>query len=123
MSETAEKIIYVTTNGPESPEKATLPFKLANAGLALDLDVAMALKGPAVYLAMPDMIPHVPDTNTSSLKQMLEVFVESGGRLLVCIPCMEERNLKATDLIEQAVPTSGSALTEEILSAKAILTY
>ena len=48
MSETAEKIIYVTTNGPESPEKATLPFKLANAGLALDLDVVMALQGPAV---------------------------------------------------------------------------
>ena len=42
MSETAEKIIYVKTNGPESPEKATLPFKLANAGLALDLDVVMA---------------------------------------------------------------------------------
>ena len=41
MSETAEKIIYVTTNGPESPEKATLPFKLANAVLALDLDVVM----------------------------------------------------------------------------------
>ena len=43
MSETAETIIYVTTNGPESPEKATLPFKLANAGLALVLDVAMPL--------------------------------------------------------------------------------
>ena len=124
MSETAEKIIYVKTNGPESPEKATLPFKLANAGLALDLDVVIALQGPAVYLAIPGMIPHVPDTNNSSLKQMLEVFVESGGLLLlVCIPCMEERNLKATDLIEQAVPTSGSALTEKILSAKAILTY
>ena len=122
MSESAEKIIYVTTNGPESLEKATLPFKLANAGLALDLDVVMALQGPAVYLAMPGMIPHVPDTNTSSLKQMLEVFVESGGRLLVCIPCMEG-NLKETDLIEQAVPTSGSALTEEILSAKVTLTY
>ena len=54
---------------------------------------------------------------------MLEVFVESGGRLLVCIPFMEERNLKETDFIEQAVPTSGSALTKEILSAKAILTY
>ena len=54
---------------------------------------------------------------------MLEVFIESGGRLLVCIHFMEERNLKATDLIEQAVPTSGSALSEEIRSAKAILTY
>ena len=63
MSEPAEKIIYVTTIGPESPEKAILPFKLANAGLALDLDVVMALQGPAVYLAMPGMIPHVPDTN------------------------------------------------------------
>ena len=48
MSETAEKIIYVTTNGPESLEKATLPFKLANAGLALDLDVVLALQGPSV---------------------------------------------------------------------------
>ena len=123
MNETAEKIIYVTTYGPESPKKAILPFKFANTGLALDLDVVMALQGLAVYLAMPGIIPYVPDTNTSSLKQMLEVFVESGGRLLVCIPCMEERNLKATDLIEHAVPTSGSALTEEILSAKAILTY
>ena len=108
---------------PESREKITLPFKLANTGLALDLDVVMALQGPAVYLAMPGMIPYVPDTNTSSLKQMLEVFVESGGRLLVCIPCMEERNLKEKDLIVQAVPTSGSALNEEILSAKAILAY
>ena len=54
---------------------------------------------------------------------MLEVFVESGGRLLVSIPCIEERNLKATNLIEQAVPSSGSALTQEILNAKAILTY
>ena len=54
---------------------------------------------------------------------MLEVFVESEGSLLVCIPCMEERNLKPTDLIEQAVPSSGSALTEEILSPKAIFIY
>ena len=82
----------------------------------------MALQGPAVYLAMPGMVPNVPDTNTSSLKQMMEVFVDSGGRLLICIPCMEGRNLKTTDLSEQAVPNSGSALTEEILSAKAILT-
>ena len=97
--------------------------KLANAGLALDLDVVMALQGPAVYLAMPGMIPHVSDTNTSSPKQMMEVFVESGGRLLVCITCIEERNLKASDLIEQVDPSSGSARSEEILSAKAILTY
>ena len=54
---------------------------------------------------------------------MLQVFVESGGSLLICIPCMEERNLQATDLIEQAIPTSGSVLTEEILSVKATLTY
>jgi len=112
MSETAEKIIYVTTNGPESPEKATLPFKLANAGLALDLDVVMALQGPAVYLAMPGMIPHVPDTNTSSLKQMLEVFVESGGRLLVCIPCIEERNLK------QRILSNRRSLLREVHSLK-----
>ena len=113
MSETAEKIIYLTTNGPESPEKATLPFKLANAGLALDLDVVMALQRPAVYLAMPGMIPHVPDTNTSSLKQMLEVFVESGGRLLVCIPPVWKR-----ETLRQRILSNRRSLLREVHSLK-----
>ena len=74
MSETAEKIIYVTTNGPESPEKATLPFKLANVGLVLDLDVVMALQGAcclsghAVHdLPCPGYQNQFPQTNSGSV--------------------------------------------------------
>ena len=112
MSETAEKIIYVTTNGPESPEKATLPFKLANAGLALDLDVVLALQGPAVYLAMPGMIPHVPDTNTSSLKQMLEVFVESGDVCWSAYPVWKKETLR------QRILSNRRSLLREVHSLK-----
>ena len=59
MSETAEKIIYVTTNGPESPEKATLPFKLANAGLALDLDVVLAIQALSLRLLLRRIAGHL----------------------------------------------------------------
>jgi uncharacterized protein involved in oxidation of intracellular sulfur len=51
------------------------------------------------------------------------MFLELGGRLLVCIPCIQERQIDESDLIENAVPTAGGNLTLEILSAKATLVY
>ena len=79
--------------------------------------MVMVLQGPAIYLALPMMIPHVPDTKTSSLKQMVGVFLESGGRLLVCITWIEEREINKNQLNDNAVPTSDTALSEEILRA------
>ena len=55
MSDKTEKIVYISTNGGENPEKATLPFVLANAALAMDVEAVVALQGPAVTLAKGDL--------------------------------------------------------------------
>jgi predicted peroxiredoxin len=124
MSETrAEKIVYISTNGPENPEKASLPFVLANAAMVMEVETLVALQGPAVFLAKKGCLEHVHSAGFAPLKELVEAFFEQGGRLAVCAPCIQERKIDVADLIENAVPIAGGALTEEILSANATLVY
>ena len=45
-----EKIVIISTIGAENPEKATLPFVLAGAAQATDVEVAIILQANAVVL-------------------------------------------------------------------------
>ena len=118
-----EKIIYIATHGAENPERASLPFVLANAAIAMDVEAVVALQGPSVFLAKKGMLQHVHAAGFSPLSDLVEAFLDMGGRLLVCIPCIEERKIDPADLIDKAVPLAGGKLTEEILSANATLVY
>jgi predicted peroxiredoxin len=124
MTETrTEKIVYITTNGPENPERASLPFVLANAAMVMEVETLVALQGPAVFLAKKGMLEHVHAAGFAPLKELVESFFEQGGRLVVCVPCIQERKIDVSELIERATPMAGGALTEEILSANATLVY
>lgn len=118
-----EKILYIATHGGEDPERASLPFVLANAAIAMDVEAAVVLQGAAVFLAKKGYLKHVHAAGFSPLKELIDLFLELGGRLLVCIPCIQERKIDESDLIESAVPTAGGNLTLEILSANATLVY
>jgi predicted peroxiredoxin len=118
-----EKILYIGTHGGEDPERASLPFVLANAAIAMDVEAVVVLQGAAVFLAKKGYLQNVHAAGFSPLKELLEIFLELGGRLLVCIPCIQERQIDESDLIENAVPTAGGNLTLEILSANATLVY
>lgn len=45
------KLLIITTIGPENAEKASLPFVLATASQALDVEVTVFLQSSAVVLA------------------------------------------------------------------------
>ena len=53
--EKKEKILYIATHGGENPEKASLPFVLANAAQAMEVEAVVVLQGPAVFLAKKDI--------------------------------------------------------------------
>jgi uncharacterized protein involved in oxidation of intracellular sulfur len=118
-----EKIIYITTHAGEDPERASLPLVLANAAQAMEVDALVVLQGTGVYLAKKGYVEHVHAAGLAPLKELLDNFVEAGGKLLVCVPCMQQRNINESDLIEGAEPTAAGSLTMEILSAKATLVY
>jgi uncharacterized protein len=123
MTEQKEKIVYLGTYGGENPEKASLPFVLANAALAMDVEAVVALQGPAVYLAKKGYLQHVSAPGLPPLQDLVKNFLAGGGRLLICVPCIKERKIEESDLIEGAQTTAAAKLTLEMLSAKATVTY
>ena len=123
MSEQTEKIVYIATHGGESPEMASLPFVLANAALAMDVEAVVALQGTAVTLAKEGCLQHIFAAGLPPLKELVDNFLEQGGRLMVCVPCIRERKLDESELIQGIEMMAAAKLTSEILSANATLVY
>ena len=123
MSEQTEKIVYIATHGGENPEMASLPFVLANAALAMDVEAVVALQGTAVTLAKEGCLQHIFAAGLPPLKELVDAFLEQGGRLMVCVPCIRERKLDESELIDGIELMAAAKLTSELLSANATLVY
>jgi predicted peroxiredoxin len=123
MSEKAEKIVIIATHGEESPDKATIPFVMGNAALAMDVDVSIILQVTGVYLALKGYADHVHAAGFPPLLELQEAFFEAGGKLLVCSPCIQARKIEPEDLVPQSDVIAGATLVSEVLSATNVASY
>jgi len=124
MADKEEKIFYIATCGGENPEKAAMPFVLAGAALAMDIKATICLQGHGVYLAQKGYAEHMlPAGGFPPMKKLIQDFVELGGRLLVCVPCIKERNIAETDLIGGAETTAAGAVNIEAMESDAVFVY
>ncbi len=53
----------------------------------------------------------------------MDTFIELGGQLLICSPCIKERHIPEAELVKGAKPIAAGTVVTEVLSAKAVLTY
>jgi predicted peroxiredoxin len=125
MSEKSEKILYIATHAGENPEKAAMPFVMAVAALAMDMQATVVLQGNGVYLARKGYTENMlPPGGFPPLTKLVSEFLELGGKLLVCVPCIKERNIdEKTDLVEGAQMTAAAALNMEAIESKAVFVY
>lgn len=124
MTEKEEKIICICTHADDDPEKAAMPFVMANAALAMDVKALVALQGNGVYLARKGYVDNMlPPGGFSPLKKLIGDFLELGGELRVCVPCIKSRNILESDLIEGAATTAAGVLITESLKADVVYNY
>jgi len=119
----SEKIVIISTIGPENQEKATLPFVIATAGQSMDVHVVLILQASAVLLAKKGNAENVNAQGLMPLKKLMETFIELGGELLLCSPCVKERFIQEADLIAGSKLVAAGTVIDEILSAKSVVTY
>lgn len=121
----SEKILYIGTCAGENPEKAAMPFVMASAALAMDMEAVIALQGSGVYLAQRGYVEKMTKPGGfPPMVKLLKDFFELGGRLLVCVPCIKERNIdEKTDLVAGAATTAAGALNIEATESKAVFVY
>jgi predicted peroxiredoxin len=118
-----EKIVIIATHGGEDPERASLPFVMANAALAMDVQAVVILQGTAVLLAKKGCYEHVFAAGLPPLKELVDSFIQMGGVLLICTPCINERKITKEMLVENAQPIKAARVVTEVLEAKATLNY
>lgn len=121
--EKPEKIVIFATHGPEDPDRASLPFVMANAALALDIQTVVILQGTGVILAKKGCYEHVFAAGMPCLKELVDSFIEMGGTLLICTPCIQERRITEDMLVDTAHPIKAARVIMEILDANATLNY
>ena len=122
MAET-EKLVIMVTHGPNDPEPATIPFVMAVAAMASDVEVAIGLQASGVELAVKGAADGVQARGFPPLAKLLDDFRELGGRLLVCGPCINGRQIDAARFAENAEVVAAGRFVAEITSATNALVY
>ena len=119
-----EKILYIGTHAGDDPEKAAMPFVMACAALAMDIKATVVLQGNAVYLAQKGYVKNMPPGGGfPPMTELLSNFIELGGELKVCVPCIKDRNIDESDLVEGSQTTAAGALNIEAIEANAVMVY
>ncbi|MDP8206895.1 MAG: DsrE family protein [Candidatus Electryonea clarkiae] len=121
--EKTEKIVIFATHGVEDPERASLPFVMGNAALALDINATVVLQGVGVVLATKSCYGHVFAAGLPPLKELVDTFVELGGRILVCGPCIKERKITPDLLVDMAEVSAAGKVVMAAIEADAVLNY
>jgi predicted peroxiredoxin len=119
----SEKIVIISTIGNEDPEKATLPFVLATAAQATDIEVVVIFQASAVVLAKKGEAEKVNAKDFMPLKDLMNAYISQGGKLNVCSPCLKARSIAKEDLIEGSVIIAAGTVVSEVISARSVVTY
>ncbi len=124
MTEKQEKILYVCTCGKDRSETAHMPFVLANAALAMDIQATIVLNGDGVTIAKKNYAETMPPGGGfPPMKDLLVSFMEQGGKMWVCGPCIKTRGIDESELIDGATITAAGAVNVEALEADAVFVF
>jgi len=118
-----EKVVIIATHGPEDPGRATLPFVMGNAALVMDSEAVVILQATGVLLAKKGIYEHIFASGLPALGELLKTFLESGGELLVCTPCIQDRKIDPSMLVDGAEPVAGARVIKEVTESVAVLNY
>ncbi len=118
-----EKMVITMTYGEDEPERAVLPFVMALGALASDAEVRMALQCNSVRIATPGFASTIHAPGFPPLDELLEAFLELGGQLFTCGPCIASRGISPDDLIEGVRVINAARLAIYLLESDVQLSY
>jgi predicted peroxiredoxin len=96
-----KSFLVIGTHGDDDREKATMTFACAGAASALGIKTTVFLTGNGVKLAQKGFAEGVETVKgMAPLKEMMDSFVENGGQIEVCIPCLESRGIDKGQFME-----------------------
>jgi len=123
MKDEKGKLVYLCTQGPEEPEKATLPFSMALGALAMEYEAIIILQSNAVLLAREGVAEHVFAAGITPLKEQMDLFLSEGGQVVACTACLTARKIDERELIQKVEIGSVARFATECAEAANVICY
>ena len=116
------KFVIVSTHGNDNFERASMAWAVANAAHVLDAEVIMFLQAEGVNVVRKDFCKGWVFPPFTPLEELISNFMEMGGKVFACVPCVEAREIKKEDYIEGVELAGATKLLAESVDAK-VFTY
>ena len=119
----SKKMVMIATHAGEDPERATIPLVMGNAALASDTEVVMILQTTGVFLGVKGYAKNVRAESFPPLEDLMKTFVELGGSILACVPCLKSRGIAEDQLLPGVRQVAAATVVSESTSADSTLVY
>jgi predicted peroxiredoxin len=122
MQTSSDNLLVVVTKGIDS-ELSSVAFAVANGGLAAGLKVSVFLTSTAIDLVRKSGQRLTQVAPFDSLGSMIEDFLQRGGTIWACPPCVASRGYQQSDLLEGVVIVGASAIFPQIKRGATTLSF
>lgn len=116
------KLLIHSSHGPEDPERATLPFVIANNAAIAGQEVVVMLTIEGVRVATRGGAGTVHHEGLPPLAEVLGEYVSNGGQVWACQSCTKPRGITEGDLVEGARIAAAMQVVEYLSKGAASLT-
>lgn len=118
-----EKIVIIMKHSDDEPEFCINPMILAVNASSAGLHPVVILQSKAVPLVRKGFASTIKEPELPLLDDLIESFVQSGGRLLVSDQSLRKRGIPKEELIDEVMVVNTGAIIREIMDAKHVITY
>jgi predicted peroxiredoxin len=97
-----QKYLFTVTHFDGDPDRVAAPLVLANSALAAGGDVLLWLTVEGANLGRKGAADELISKSFPPVAQLLDTFIENGGRIGVCPPCGKTHGVTNDNIIANA---------------------
>src|SRR5215208_6218298 len=117
------RVVVGCTHGNEGPDQVVVAYLTAGAALDRGDDVVMWLTSDGVRLALDGYVANIREGMEPPVERVHDQFIEKGGRFYVCPVCFNDRQLDASELVDNAELQGASPLMEFVGDGATVFNY
>lgn len=102
MTQTKARYLFTVTHFDGDPDRVATPLVLANNALAAGGDVLLWLTVEGANLGKKGAADALVPKSFPPVAQLLETFIQSGGRIGVCPPCGKTHGVTDDNIVASA---------------------
>jgi len=110
------------THGREDPERATLPFIVANVAASADQEAIVLLTIEGVWLATTGYADAIHHEGMPPLREVIDSLMDGGGQIWACGACTKPRGITDEHLIDGARIISAADVVAELAGGTPLYT-